>query len=266
MLVTHTLADGRPVKLGKRPAKHDFRTLQLAKYTAKVPPAPPAHDDWEKKVHHWPMMMNDTVGDCTCACAGHMIEQWTTYSKTPFIPTDRQIIAAYSAITGYDPATGDHDDGAAILDILNYWRKAGVAGHKILAFATLDPSSRTEVEDSVFLFGNCYLGIQLPVSAQAQSVWAVPPGGTTGLGSPGSWGGHAVPVVAYDQRGLTVVTWGALQRMTWGFLHAYCDEAYSVLSQDWINHTTNLAASGFDLAVLRSDLLQIIQPAAAAIA
>jgi len=54
--------------------------------------------------------------------------------------------------------------------------------------------------------------------------------------------------------------------MTWGFLHAYCDEAYSVLSQDWINHTTNLAASGFDLAVLRSDLLQIIQPAAAAIA
>jgi hypothetical protein len=35
MLVTHTLADGRVVKLGKRPA---------------------AHDDWEKKIRHWPMM------------------------------------------------------------------------------------------------------------------------------------------------------------------------------------------------------------------
>ena len=267
MLVTHTLPDGRAVKLGKRPAKHDSRTLQLAKYTAKVAPAPPAHDDWEKKVHHWPMMKNDVVGDCTCACAGHMIEQWTTYSKgAPFTPSDQQVIAAYSAITGYDPSTGNNDDGAAILDVLNYWRKAGVAGHKIMAFATLDPSSRAEVEDSVFLFGNCYLGVQLPVSAQNQAVWAVPPGGTSGPGAPGSWGGHAIPVVAYDQRGLTVVTWGALQRMTWGFLYAYCDEAYAVLSQDWISHTTNLAASGFDLAALEKDLQQIAQPAAAAIA
>jgi hypothetical protein len=266
MLDPHTLADGRSVKLGKRPAKHDSRTLQLANYTAKVAPAPPKHDDWEKKVHRWPMMMNDTVGDCTCACAGHMIEQWTTYSKTQLTPTDRQVIAVYSAITGYDPATGSNDDGAAILDVLNYWRNKGVAGHKIMAFATLDPSSRTEVEDSVFLFGNCYLGVQLPVSAQTQTVWAVPPGGTAGPGAPGSWGGHAIPVVAYDQRGLTVVTWGALQRMTWGFLYAYCDEAYAVLSQDWISQTTDLAASGFNLAALRSDLRNLVQPVAAAIA
>ena len=266
MLVTYTLSDGRAVKLGKRPAKHDSRTLQLAKYTAKAPPAPPTHDDWERKVHHWPMMKNDIVGDCTCACAGHMIEQWTTYSRTPFTPTDQQVIATYSAITGYDPATGNHDDGAAILDVLNYWRNKGIAGHKIMAFVTLDPSSHTEVEDSVFLFGNCYLGMQLPLSAQDQTVWAVPPGGPAGPGSPGSWGGHAIPVVAYDPRGLTVVTWGALKRMTWGFLYAYCDEAYAVLSQDWISRTTNLAASGFDLAALRSDLQQIAQPDAAAIA
>jgi hypothetical protein len=61
-------------------------------------------------------------------------------------------------------------------------------------------------------------------------------------------------VVAYDQRGLTVVTWGALQRMTWGFLYAYCDEAYAVLSQDWISQTTKLVASGFDLVALDKDL------------
>jgi hypothetical protein len=73
-------------------------------------------------------------------------------------------------------------------------------------------------------------------------------------------------VVAYDQRGLTVVTWGALQRMTWGFLYAYCDEAYAVLSQDWISHTTNLAASGFDLAALENDLQHIAQPSAAVMA
>jgi hypothetical protein len=54
--------------------------------------------------------------------------------------------------------------------------------------------------------------------------------------------------------------------MTWGFLYAYCDEAYAVLSQDWISQTTKLAASGFDLAALDKDLQQIAKPAAALIA
>jgi hypothetical protein len=80
---------------------------------------------------------------------------------------------------------------------------------------------------------NCYIGLALPISAQNQDVWAVPPGGSAGEGSPGSWGGHAVPIVAYDSRGLTVITWGATKRMTWQFLDTYCDEAYALLSQDW---------------------------------
>lgn len=43
-----------------------------------------------------------------------------------------------------------------------------------------------------------------------------------------------MPVVAYDSRSLTVVTWGALQTMTWGFWAAYCDEAYAILSPDYL--------------------------------
>ena len=62
-----------------------------------------------------------------------------------------------------------------------------------------------------------------------------------------------MPVVAYDQTGLTVVTWGALKRMTWGFWGAYVDEAYALLSSDWIE-TDLLAPSGFNLAALQSDL------------
>src|SRR5579871_570535 len=86
------LADGRNIKLGKAPARHDPRTLQLAKYipTGSIP-APPALDDWSKKVRNWPMMLNDSLGDCTCACAGHMIEQWTTYASTQVIPPDNSI-------------------------------------------------------------------------------------------------------------------------------------------------------------------------------
>ena len=50
------------------------------------------------------MMDNAQLGDCTCAAAGHLIMEWTAnaQSKT-FTPSDAQIIAAYSAITGYNP-------------------------------------------------------------------------------------------------------------------------------------------------------------------
>ncbi len=154
------------------------------------------------------MMENDTVGDCTCAAAGHLVECWSANASAIIVPSDSQIIAAYSAITGFDPATGYDDNGANELDVLNYWRQTGIAGRKIGAYAALEPGNHDHVMDVVYLFGGCYIGLALPVSAQAQDIWSVPPGGAIGQGAAGSWGGHAVPIVAYDSGGLTCVTWG----------------------------------------------------------
>ena len=263
-LITYSLASGQKVKLGKAPARHDSRTLQLAKYLpATAIPHPPAKEDWEKKVQSWPMMLNDNLGDCTCACAGHMVEQWTTYTGTPVTPSDQDVLTAYEAVGHYNPNDPSTDQGAVILDVLNYWRQTGIASHQIMAYAALEPKNHNEVKDSILLFGNCYIGVQLPLSAQNQAVWAVPPGGPTGQGAPGSWGGHAIPIVAYDVRGLTVVTWGALKRMSWSFLDTYCDEAYAVLSQDWISTVTELSPGDFDLAALQADLSQIANVKAA---
>jgi hypothetical protein len=265
-LPTFTLSNGQTIKLGKSPARHDARTLQLSKYlsTATLGP-PPASQDYTKKVSKWPTMLNNEIGDCTIACAGHMIEQWTTYANSsPTIPTDNTILKTYEAVSGYNPANPNTDRGAVILDVLNYWRNTGIGGDNILAFTSLEPQNHTEIMDAVTLFGNAYIGVQLPISAQNQQVWAVPAGGATGLGEAGSWGGHAVPIVAYDQRGVTVVTWGALKRVTWGFLNAYSDEAYAVLSRDWINNVTKVAPSQLDLNALNKDLQQITQVAAAA--
>jgi len=238
--------------------RHDTRTLLLANYlpsTAIAPP--PASEDYTKKVKSWPMMLNDNLGDCTCACAGHMIEQWTTYAAdNPFTPTDKEVLKAYEAVSGYTPSNPDSDQGAVVVDVLNYWRKTGVGRHKIMAYAALEPRNHDQVKDAVVLFGNCYIGVQLPLSAQRQKVWSVPPGGAVGHGAVGSWGGHAIPVVAYDVRGLTVVTWGSLKRMTWSFFDTYCDEAFAVLSHDWINKK-GLAPNEFDLAALQQDLGQI---------
>src|SRR3569833_308982 len=249
--------DHSKLKLGKSAPLHDPRTLMLANYIkAGLPPAPAqynyADDIGAKK---WRMMENDKIGDCTCAAAGHLIMEWTDDNGKMVTPTDKAIVAAYSAITGYDPKTGLNDNGAVELNVLNYWRKKGIAGHKIMAFAALEPKNNNHVMQGVYLFGGCYIGRGLPISAQKQTVWSVPPGGAVGDGAPGSWGGHAVCVVGYDANGLTVITWGATNRMTWSFWNIYCDEAYAIISQDFVG--SKPAKNGFDLASLQTDLKQI---------
>jgi len=249
------VADHTKMKLGKQAPRHDPRTFLFAKYLKEEAlPPPPASENFATKVKRWPMMLNDRIGDCTCAAAGHMIEQWTTYAGRAVVLSDAQIVAAYSAITGYDPKDPSSDKGAVEIDVLNYWRKTGFARHTIEGYVALEPGNHTHIEDSVMIFGNCYIGLALPVSAQRQTVWSVPPGGPVGPGAPGSWGGHAVPVVAYDARGLTVVTWGATKRMTWSFWDAYCDEAYAVLSDDWVSKLNKKATNEFDLKTLQKDL------------
>jgi hypothetical protein len=244
-------------RMGKLAPRHDPRTLQLANYliTEELPLAP-ARYDWSNKVKQWGMMANDVIGNCTCAAAGHLIMEWTANQKGMITPKDHDIITAYSAITGYDPKTGKHDNGAVEIDVLNYWRKTGIARHKILAFAATEPKNHEHIRQSVYLFGCCYIGVSLPTSAQTQKVWSVPPGGPVGKGAPGSWGGHAVPVVAYDQQSLTVVTWGALKKMTWSFWDTYCDESYAILSMDFIKG--GKAPNGVDLTALQKDLSQIV--------
>jgi len=210
-----TRIDPLKLKLGKHPARHDARTLLFATYATTALPAPPPSLDLTTKMKvPWGMMDNAQLGDCTCAAAGHLMMEWTSNAKSKiFTPSDKQIVAAYSAITGYNPKTGANDNGAVEIDVLNYWRQSGIAGHKITAFVALEPSNTTHIMDGTWIFGGCYIGLNLPKSAQAQTsnkqIWSVPPSGLTGDGAPGSWGGHAVPVVAYDARSVTVVTWGA---------------------------------------------------------
>ena len=104
------------------------------------------------------------------------------------------------------------------------------------------------------MFGNLFTGLALPVFVEGAPDWTVPDGGIYGnAGQPGSWGGHCVPAMAESPETLTCVTWGERLKMSHNFFNDYCDEAYAVLSTDWV--TSNQAAkSGFNLAQLRADI------------
>ncbi len=253
-----TRIDPLKLKLGKQPARHDPRTLLFATYATAALPAPPPSLNLTTKIKvPWGMMDNAQLGDCTCAAAGHLIMEWTANAQSKiFTPSDPQIVAAYSAITGYNPKTGANDNGAQEIDVLNYWRQPASPVTRFRPSSRSSPPT-TPIHGWDWIFGGCYIGLALaqerPGPDQQQAALVRPSRGTWGDGVPGSWGGHAVPVVAYDSRSLTVVTWGALQTMTWGFWAAYCDEAYAILSPDFLEQKggQTVDANGFNLSNYR---------------
>lgn len=252
-----TTNEDTPRRLGWVHGPDDHRTLKLANYATPDLPAPPAAVDYISKVTKWPVLGNDRYGDCVLVTCGHLEQGWTTYAGgTPFVPTTTQILAAYAAVTGFDPRTGRNDNGTVSLDALNYWRKTGIAGRKIAAFVKLDRHNVVEMKTALHLFSGVFLAAQLPTSADTQfsqrKPWTVVRAG----GGVGSWGGHAIRMGAYDTDGITVSTWGRAQHATWDWWAKYGAEAWAVLSADQLDGT-GLSDEGLDLAKLRDDLANI---------
>lgn len=246
---THAAAVGREVRLGKRSVKPDARNLQLARYVDddELLPKVPRSIEWSAGVASWPMYANDRLGDCTCAAVAHMEEAWSANAGRAETPVEHEVIDLYWA-------TGPEDDGRYCLDILNYWQKTGFRKERIRAFVQIDPHKREHVALACWMFGGVYVGLALPLSAQAQTdEWKVSHGSKA---ERGSWGGHCVNLVDYLSHGPVCVTWGRLMPMTWAFLETYCDEAYAVISPDWVDDG-RAAPSGFALAQLEQDLAAI---------
>jgi hypothetical protein len=258
------MADHTQMKLGKGAARKDARTLLLENYFTPDIPMPPDSADQSHGINpeQWEMLGNDKIGDCTVAAALHQELAWNgPMSKVSpaclVSPTVDyyDVLEAYEVLSGYDSDTGANDNGAVVLDVLNYWRKTGIAGRKITAYAAVGPQDAQRIRQAVSLFGGCYLGLQLPLIAAGQALWSSIPGpeaaGHPSDADPGSWGGHAVVAVGYTDSFVQVVTWGAIKPMTWGFLSRYCDEAYAILSPDW------RPPAGIDQAKLLADLSAI---------
>lgn len=241
------MTDHSQMKLGKHAAKYDSRTLRLARYMTPELPQPPFSVDNSGGRTDWGVMCNNVFGLCTIAGCGHALQCWTGCT----LP-DSVIVSYYELWDGYDPDNPYTDAGGNELDVLTKWRQQGFCGHRISGFAAVNPRNPTHVEQAIQLFGGIYVGIELPMTAQSQSIWDVSP--TKGKdANPGSWGGHCVWVLGYDANYLICVTWGRLLKMTWGFWNTYCSEAWAILSEEW------KPPVGFDMASLQADLQIISQ-------
>ena len=250
---------------GKQPKESDPRTLALSSYLTPSTPTPPASVDWGSKVPDWGMLGNDTVGDCAWAGQAHADMLWSSDASGKPVPiTTQQVLAAYSAVTGYNPNDNGPngnptDKGTQLLAALRYWRKTGIDKQTIKAFVEVDPQNVDHVKLAIDLFGCAYVGVELPDAVLPTSPTSIPPWTVTPNGAPANQpdpsNGHCIIYSAYDADGPTVVTWGTTVPCSWGFHSAYCDEAYAMIAPSFFSK--GMDPAGFNLTQLEDDLKAI---------
>ncbi|MDR3676718.1 MAG: hypothetical protein P4N24_14595, partial [Acidobacteriota bacterium] len=186
---------------------------------------------------------NDSLGDCTIAALAHAE---TVYHG---ILGRKEIMTKEAVVKLYMHLTGGVDSGMNELDVLGYWRQHLGAGDKIVNFAKIDPKNHPHVQQAVYLFGGVYLGFQVQQNCERESDAHKPwtPGPLTN-------DGHAVYAVAYDQSGVTVLTWGNTQRATWAWWDECVDEAFAILP---VQAEQDGFAKGFNFAQLQTDLAAV---------
>lgn len=248
-MVDHSL-----MKLGKLPPFRDERVHDFARFVSSELPAP-APISWLGDQTEWGMLKNDQLGDCTIASKLHGLQVVTKNANIEFQPTDAEALTYYEEIDGYDPSDPNSDQGGIISDVLLWIAKNGMQGFELGGYCRVDPQNDLHVNQAICLFGVLDVGLALPLSAQTADVWDLPEGQAfTGDWAPGSWGGHDVSIHAFETNGdLLCITWGEVKRITRRWFKAYCDEAYALLWQAWIENGGK-APSGFDYATLEKDL------------
>ena len=233
--------DYKTLRLGKLPARYDLRTLRLRHFISSLPPIP-ASFDVDSQYPGFSdsfMFLNDTFGDCVIAGRAHQTLRFEDYEQKAVIT-----ISDSDVSTEYFKETGGQDTGLDLITSLNCWRKGWIAAgqtYDIFAYAEVDPKNQDEIKATIYLLNGVYCGVLLPISAQSQTgvgkVWDVD---STPNGAVGSWGGHCIYLVAYNDIGPVCVTWGFRQQMTWAFLYKYSDQCFGVIDDKdkWIANDT----------------------------
>jgi hypothetical protein len=173
----------------------------------------------------YPLYQNDTLADCTLAATAHLFLTQAGAERRSISISEADVVSTYRALSD------GKDDGLVETDVLEYARTRGLAGNHWDEWVAIDPKKHDEVKACAALFCGVYMGAELPVNAQSQLLWDAA-ASVDGDAAPGSWGGHAMAVVGYDDSGVSFATWGAVKQATWAWWDAYVDECYVCLDAD----------------------------------
>ena len=246
------------MKLGRKPRGHDERIPKMATLrktsAAPLPPIPASVDYTNGMPQYLGVMLNDILGDCTAAAAGHAIQVWSFNALGKLItPSDEDIESLYEVSGGYVPGDPSTDNGACEQVVLADWMSSpALLKNQLLAYVEIDVTDQTEVQRSTYECGIVYIGFDVPAylmetSTDPGSVWDYDPNADNTI-----VGGHAVVIAGYDTEGnLKLNSWGNWYTMTPAFWNQFVDEAYALANPDWIKATGNTPA-GLSVSSLES--------------
>lgn len=256
--------------LGRLPKKGNEKSplLRVMLSQAKISlPVPPVSTTWRSQVKNWPMLGNDSVGNCVIAGSLHYYQSVTANANIQIIPDTASAISDYSLVgeatagSGYDPTTGANDNGLVIDEAVTYWMDKGLAIdsngilNKLAGQARIEPTDHEVLKVGISEFCGVLAGVNLPTSAQAETNSGVPWESLKDV--PGSWGGHCIYIVDYDENWLYTITWGAVQKLSWAWWDKYSDEAVAILDRDWISSKTKTSPSKLTLASLDKEIEEL---------
>ena len=262
--IGHTSAVAAHFKLGRLHRSYDPRIPHLSALVAgQTLPPPPAQADYTKGMPaNLGMMMNDTLGDCTCAAVYHALQVWSfnaTKGKSIDTEPDPDVEKLYILACGYNPRVGGEGPGGNEQHVLKYLLTKGAPTgpkgqtmHKIAAFVEVDPRNTDDVKRTIYDCGVAYIGFNVPqyivpTNGQPPAVWDVHNTDTNIVG------GHAVVLAGYTASGARVISWGQYYTMTWAFFAKYVDEVYAIADTTWID-SGGKTPGGLSLAELEQQM------------
>jgi hypothetical protein len=266
-------ANGQTFKLGRNRPKTRVR-LHMRDYLRlkDLPPAPATADyALAASAVLGQMFENDQYGCCVIAGGYHFTGVETSNAGDAFIASNDQVLGDYAAACGFDPKNPQAtDNGCDEQTVFNYWGTTGFAdGTKLAGSVAIDGTNQTEVMQSIFLFENCFFGIELPddwvnsMPSASGFVWDV-------AGDPNPANGHAFLGVGYTAQGVIISTWGMLGLITWAAIAKYATQPaggqlYALLTPDQISKAQLTAPNGLAWSDLQADFAAIggAQPAPA---
>jgi hypothetical protein len=232
----------RGSKLGRQKRTYNPSIPHMSALLAgKAPPLPPAAKDWTVGMPaNLGMMLNDTLGDCTCAAFYHAIQVWS-FNTTGKVVTqpDPDVEKLYIDACGYKPKEGGEGPGGNEQSVLTYILKTGAPTgptgaerQKIAAFVEVDPRQVDDVKRTINDCGLAYIGFNVPESIdpskiEPPAVWVYDPKKAKPVG------GHAVVLAGYTAEGARVISWGMYYTMTWEFFAHFVDEVYAIADSGW---------------------------------
>jgi len=249
-------------QLGRRPTDPRRLAEVIPLTLTGVVPAHPTTVDHLGQVRGWVLGGNDRFGTCgPTSVANDAVQSWRYLLGEDVTVADADVFDLYrrSGNPGFDPATGDGDDGVDMTVMLDALVSGGITvTHadgkrevvKPLCYAKFNPQNPDLVRAVVSIFGGSLFGVDLEQAQQAQTE-----AGLWDSSQSPEWGGHAILGGGYTSqktgRDVLVVTWAEVIGTTDAFMLHQLQEAFVLVWPALWTHPVFQA--GVDQAALAAD-------------